>query len=262
MRCNRRGPEDWVHATSDGGITKSERSTARTNITMKIVIISDIHGNYDALRALPEQYDELWVLGDLLNYGPEPREVVADIMQKASVVVRGNHDDAVVSPEPAPWKARWYRTAETTKQFTASVLSEDQMAFIRALPLHRTVERQGTTFFLIHATPSDPLYGHHSPDSDEWVKEIEAARADVLLVGHSHVPFMRTVGNALVVNPGSIGQPRNSDVRASYAVWQDGSFELKTYSYPVQETVRKIRALSFPSDVEQDLVSILQTGRV
>lgn len=229
---------------------------------MKIVIISDIHGNYDALRALPEQYDELWVLGDLLNYGPEPRKVVSDIMQKAGVVVRGNHDDAVVSTEPAPWKARWRLTAETTKQFTASVLSEDQKAFIRTLPLQRTVERQGTKFFLIHATPSDPLYGYHPPESDEWAKEIEAAKANVLLVGHSHVPFMRTVGNTVVLNPGSIGQPRNSDVRASYAVWQDGRFELKTYSYPVHATIRKIRALSFPADVEQDLVSILQTGRV
>lgn len=229
---------------------------------MKIVIISDIHGNYDALRALPEEYDELWVLGDLLNYGPEPREVVAEIMDKASVVVRGNHDDAVVSSEPAAWKGRWRVTAEATKQFTASVLSEQQKAFIQSLPLHTKVERQGTTFFLIHATPSDPLYGHHSPESDEWARELEAAATNVLLVGHSHVPFMRTVGDAVVLNPGSIGQPRNGDTRASYAVWHDGQFELKTYTYPVHETVRKIRALSFPPQVEKDLVSILETGRV
>src|SRR3954451_2450806 len=202
---------------------------------MKIVIISDIHGNYDALRALPEEYDELWVLGDLLNYGPEPREVVAEIMDKATVVIRGNHDDAIVSTETAPWKARWRVTAEVTRRFTASVLSEEQKAFIQGLPLQHTVEREGTTFFLIHATPSDPLYGHHSPDSDEWAREVEAAQADVLLVGHSHVPFMRTVGHAVVLNPGSIGQPRNGDIRASYAVWQDGRFALKTYKYPVEE---------------------------
>jgi putative phosphoesterase len=229
---------------------------------MKIVIISDIHGNYDALRALPEEYDELWVLGDLLNYGPEPREVVAEIMDKASVVVRGNHDDALVSSEPAPWKGRWRVTAEATKQFTASVLSEQQKAFIQSLPLHTEVEREGTTFFLIHATPSDPLYGHHPPESDEWAKEVEAAATNVLLVGHSHVPFMRAIGDAIVLNPGSIGQPRNGDIRASYATWQDGQFELKTYTYPVEETVRKIRALSFPTQVEEDLISILETGCV
>jgi putative phosphoesterase len=229
---------------------------------MKIVIISDIHGNYDALRALPEEYDELWVLGDLLNYGPEPRDVVADIMDKASVVVRGNHDDAVISAGPARWNSRWRITAETTKQFTASDLSHQQKEFIRSLPLHSTVERDSTSFFLTHATPSDPLYGHHSPDSDEWEKEIEVASTDVLLVGHSHVPFMRKVGHALVVNPGSIGQPRNGDTRASYAVWQNGRFSLKTYSYPLQETIRNIRVLTFPAEVEQDLVSILETAQV
>ena len=229
---------------------------------MKIVVISDIHGNYDALQAFTEDYDELWVLGDLLNYGPEPREVVAEIMKKAKLVVRGNHDDAVVSTDAAPWKARWRVTAEATKKYTASVLSEEQKAYVRSLPLHTRVERDGTTFFLIHATPSDPLYGHHSPDSENWAKELEAASANVLLVGHSHVPFMRRLSNGVVLNPGSIGQPRNGDIRASYAVWQDGEFSLRTYSYPVRETIRKLRALSFTAEVEEDLVSILETGRV
>jgi predicted phosphodiesterase len=68
---------------------------------VKILIISDIHGNYDVLRALPEDYDEVWVWATCLNYGPEPREVVAEIMHKASVVVQGNHDDAAVSTASA-----------------------------------------------------------------------------------------------------------------------------------------------------------------
>jgi putative phosphoesterase len=229
---------------------------------MKLVVISDIHGNYDALRALPEEYDELWVLGDLLNYGPEPREVVTEIMDKATVVLRGNHDDAVVSTEAAPWKNRWRVTAEATRQFTASVLPDHHKAFIRGLPLHRRVEREGTSFFLTHATPTDPLYGHHSVESDEWESEVKIAAAKVLLVGHSHIPFMRVVDRTVVLNPGSIGQPRNGDIRASYAVWQNGQFLLRTYTYPVQETVRKIRALSFPAEVENDLISILETGRV
>ena len=229
---------------------------------MKIAIISDIHGNYDALRAFTEDYDELWVLGDLLNYGPEPAEVVTEIMARATLVVRGNHDDAVVSAETPPWNARWRVTAEATRKHTASVLSREQKAYINSLPLHARAERDGTSFFLIHATPSDPLYGHHSPDSAEWAKEIAATCADVLLVGHSHVPFMRKFGDAIVLNPGSIGQPRNGDTRASYAVWQDGQFSLKTYHYPVEETMRKIRGLSFPAEVENDLISILQTARV
>jgi putative phosphoesterase len=170
---------------------------------MKIVIISDIHGNDDALRALPEGYDELWVLGDLVNYGPEPGEVVTEIMDKAAVVVRGNRDDAVVSTAAAPWKNRWRVTAEASKQFTAHVLSKQQKAYIRSLPLHNRVERKGTFFFLVHATPSDPLYGHHSTESDEWAREVKSAAAQVLLVGHSHVPFTRVVDRTLVLNPGA-----------------------------------------------------------
>src|SRR3954471_4246908 len=74
---------------------------------MKLVIISDIHGNHDALRALPEEYDELWVLGDLVNYGPQPKEVVADVMEKASLVVQGNHDHAVAYDDDSRWSPRY-----------------------------------------------------------------------------------------------------------------------------------------------------------
>lgn len=229
---------------------------------MKIVIISDVHGNHDALEALPEDYDELWVLGDLLNYGPQPREVVADIMRKATIVIRGNHDDAIVSPDPPSWKPRWRVTSEETKQFTLSALTDEQRSFVQKLPLQSKVEREGTRFFLIHATPTDPQYGHHRPESGEWARELEGAAADVLLVGHSHVPFMRQIGDGVVLNPGSIGQPHNGDPRASYAVWEDGQFSLKTYSYPVEETIRKIRAIGYSPEVENDLVAILRTGQI
>ena len=229
---------------------------------MKIVIISDIHGNYDALQALPEAYDELWVLGDLLNYGPQPWEVVADIMNKASIVIRGNHDDAIVSPGPAAWKPRWRVTSEATMQFTLLALTDEQKAYIQKLPLQSKVEREGTTFFLTHATPSDALYGHHRPDSEDWARELQAASADVLLVGHSHVPFMRQIGDGVVLNPGSIGQPRNGDPRASYAVWEGGKVSLKTYSYPLEETIRKIQAIGYSPEVEKDLAAILRTGQI
>lgn len=78
---------------------------------MKILIISDVHGNADALNAVTESYDELWVLGDLVNYGPEPIEVVQRLRERASVIVRGNHDHAVgydvdprCSPPFRPWR--------------------------------------------------------------------------------------------------------------------------------------------------------------
>lgn len=228
---------------------------------MKIAILADLHGNADALRALPEDADEVWVLGDLVNYGPEPGAVVAGLRARASVVVRGNHDAAVAAPGDAGWKPRWRETAEATRRFTASVLPPGDLAYLGGLPLQARVERGGATFHLVHATPSDPLYGHLAPGAPGWEAELRGTGADVLLVGHSHVPFIQPVGGAVVANPGSLGQPRNGDPRASYLLWEDGRLTLRTYAYPVEATVRKLQALAFPRAVETDLVALLRTGR-
>ena len=229
---------------------------------MKIVIISDVHGNYEALRALPEEYDELWVLGDLVNYGPEPKEVVESVRAKASVVVRGNHDHSIgydVDPRCTP---RYQKMADITRRYTASVVSKEQKQFLRDLPLKVEVQRAGTRFYLTHARPSDPLYGYCPQDSDEWMKEVESVEADVVLVGHTHTPFARKIGNRLLVNPGSLGQPKTGKPDACYAVWQGGKFDLKLFSYPVKKTVAKLKELSFTAEVEKDLITVLRTGSV
>jgi putative phosphoesterase len=227
---------------------------------MKIVIVSDVHGNYEALHALPETYTELWVLGDLVNFGPEPAEVVDFIRANTSIVIRGNHDHAVGYDEDPHCIARYQKMADETRRYTASVLNEEQKQFLRDLPLRRKLRRQNTRFYLCHAKPSDPLYGYSAPDSLDWIAEVERLQTDVLLVGHTHVPLMRRIGDCLIVNPGSLGQPMTGKSEACYAVWEDGSFQLKTYSYPVEKTVAKVRALSFSQDVEADLVHILRNG--
>jgi putative phosphoesterase len=229
---------------------------------MKIVVISDVHGNYEALRALPETYNELWVLGDLVNYGPEPVAVVDFVKEKASIVVRGNHDHSIGYDEDPRCTTRYQKMADATRRYTASVLNGEQKKFLRDLPLRRELRRQDTRFYLCHAKPSDPLYGYCPLDSSDWISEVRTLSADALLVGHTHTPFMRRIGECLVVNPGSLGQPKTGKPDACYAVWEDGSFQLKFYPYPVDKTVEKLRVLSFPQDVEQDLVTELRTGSV
>jgi protein phosphatase len=229
---------------------------------MKLVIISDIHGNHDALRALPEEYDELWVLGDLVNYGPQPKEVVADVMEKASLVVQGNHDHAVAYDDDSRWSPRYRPMAEATRRYTSAVLSDGHKAYLRGLPLQAQAERDGLLFHLTHATPADPLYGRHPTEAEGWAAELNTLSADVLLVGHTHVPFLRKIGDKVVLNPGSLGQPRTGAPLASYAVCQDGRFELRSFRYPVEATVEKLRALALPRPVESALVAILETGSV
>lgn len=229
---------------------------------MKIVIISDLHGNYEALRSLPYDYDELWVLGDLVNYGPEPGAVVDFVKTKSTVVVRGNHDHSIGFDVDPRCTVRYQKMAEITREYTTSVLNVEQKEFLRELPLNLELKRQNTSFYLCHAKPSDPLYGYCPEESEEWVEELKQVKADALLVGHTHTPFIRRIGNCVVVNPGSLGQPKTGKPDACYAVWQDGSFQLKSFPYAVDKTVARLKALSFPRDVEQDLITVLQTGAV
>ena len=102
---------------------------------MKVAIISDIHGNLEALSALIEPYDELWVLGDLVDYGPDPGAVVDFVRSHAAVVVRGNHDDAVGWNRDPRCSAPYREMAKETMDFTLSVLSAGQRSYLANLPL-------------------------------------------------------------------------------------------------------------------------------
>jgi protein phosphatase len=84
---------------------------------VKLLIFSDIHGNLDALHAIRESYDELWVLGDIVNYGPEPREALEAVRATASIVVQGNHDHAVGHCDDSRWSARFREVAEANAPF-------------------------------------------------------------------------------------------------------------------------------------------------
>ncbi len=229
---------------------------------MKIVIISDIHGNFDALSALPEPYDELWVLGDLVNYGPEPESVIEFVRSKAVIVVRGNHDHSIGYNEDPRCSARFREMADATRRYTDSVLKFGHKHFLRNLALSRETTRGETRFYLCHAIPSDPLFGYCEAESPKWVEEAQSVAADVVLVGHTHVPAKRSIGSCVVVNPGSLGQPKTGSPEARYAIWEDGQIELKSYPYPVEAAVAKIQALPIAGDLRDELSTILQTGSI
>ena len=227
---------------------------------MKIVIISDLHGNLEALASLPEEYDELWVLGDLVNYGPNPAEVVDFVRARAKVVVRGNHDHAIGFGEDPRCSQPFRDMAKAMMQFTDSVLSDSQKQFLRDLPLTAEREVEGVRVSLCHAVPSDPLFTYCPPDSDRWEAEVGRANADILLVGHTHVPFVRQFRRREVVNPGSLGQPKTGRAAACYAVWEGGTIELRSFAYPYEETIRKINTLPIPIHVGANLAAVLRNG--
>lgn len=228
---------------------------------MKIAIISDIHANLAALDALPERdYDQLWCLGDLIDYGPKPREVIRQIRNKATITVRGNHDHAVgfnVAPQCSP---PFKRLADETREFTQHVCMPDEMNYLRNLPIQKEVAIDGMSFYLVHAMPTNPLFGYCPKDSEQWEKELDWVQADVLVVGHTHMPFVRMIGKKMILNPGSLGQPKTGRALACYAVWEDGEISLKEYEYPIADTVDGIRSMPISQDVQDGLIAVLRTG--
>jgi putative phosphoesterase len=229
---------------------------------VRIFIISDLHANLEALSALPRDYDELWVLGDLVNYGPNPVETLEFVRSHASMVIRGNHDDSVGFGSDCRCSPRFRAMAEATRDYTRSILSPTDKQFLRDLPTCACRQVSGDVFFLCHATPSDLLYEYRPPDSPLWARDEEASSgANVILVGHTHLPFTRSFRRRTVVNPGSLGQSKAGDPQARYAIWQDGRVELRSYEYPFEDTIAKIHSLPLPQDVKNDLSNVLRSGR-
>jgi len=228
---------------------------------MRICIISDLHANLEAPSALPRDYDELWVLGDLVNYGPNPAEVIDFVRSHAATVIRGNHDHSVGFGANCGCSPRFRAMAEATSDYTASVLSRADKQYLRELPTCAYRQVNGDVFFLCHATPSDLLYEYRPPDSPLWERAEEASSgANIVLAGHTHLQFSRAAGERTIVNPGSLGQSKMGDPRARYAIWQDDHIELKAYEYPVEKTVAKVLSLPVPEEVKHDLVHVLRTG--
>jgi putative phosphoesterase len=226
---------------------------------MRIAIISDIHGNMESLSALTEPYDELWVLGDLVDYGPDPGAVVDFVRSHATVVVRGNHDHAVGRNEDPRCSAPYREMAKETMQFTRSVLSRDQIEYLANLPLVVVRVVEDTQFVLCHAAPTDPLYKYVPANSPLWNQEMEVVAADCLLVGHTHTPFTQSVGGSLVVNPGSLGQPKTGATNACYAIWDHG-IVLHESTYPLAPTLSKIAKMPISTQVREDLQAVLISG--
>jgi putative phosphoesterase len=228
----------------------------------KILVISDIHGNFEALKALPDDYDELWVLGDLVNYGPQPAEVIDFVRKRAALVVRGNHDDAVAFDRDPRCSPAFRRAAEETRNYTASVLSPEDKGYLADLPYYRWMRRGRWTFYVCHAAPSDPLYVYHPPGAVAWEMEVSMAGTDFLLVGHTHIQFSSHIGDQWVVNPGSVGQPKTGSPSAKYASWENGSMVLSSQEYPVEKTVARIRAMPVSEATREFLIRVLETGSV
>ncbi len=227
---------------------------------MRVALLSDVHANREALQAVLAQLgpvDALWVTGDTVGYGPDPSDVLALLGERGAVLVQGNHDLAVATGEGL---MLFNEHAAKAAELQRAWLSPSERDTLAGLP--RVAAHEG--FTLCHGSLRDPLW--------EYVSSAGAARASLAragtphgCVGHTHVPAVFVAGGATrllrpaegdvvplaprsLVNPGSVGQPRDGDPRASYVVLDTtaGTAAFYRASYRVDETQRRIRARRLP----------------
>jgi diadenosine tetraphosphatase ApaH/serine/threonine PP2A family protein phosphatase len=228
----------------------------------RILLVADVHANLVALEAVlaaAQGVDGIWVMGDTVGYGPDPSDVLALLRERGATIVAGNHDRAVATGEGV---AAFNRYAAEAVRLHRAWLSAEERDTLGALSL--TASASG--FTLCHGSLRDPIW--------EYVMTVAQARVTLELSatphccnGHTHVPAlyrldgtratsvdiaadrpMPLTGRCLV-NPGSVGQPRDGDARAAYALLETdgGTIAFRREPYDVAETQRRIRARALPA---------------
>jgi putative phosphoesterase len=227
---------------------------------MRILLLADIHGNWPALQAIQEPYDLCLCLGDLVDYALEPAACVDWVRRHAAACVRGNHDHGAAHDVPEAGKNGYRFLSAVTRPNTLKRLSPEALTYLAHLPLTKYLTADDARFMLVHATPRNALHSYGPPDAKFWEAQLEGVDAEVICVGHSHEAFVLPVGDKLVINPGSVGFPRDGDPRASYAVIENRRVEIKRIEYRIADTVQVIQESELPDTAKLMLAEALQSG--
>lgn len=232
---------------------------------MRTLIVSDIHSNLEALESVLAHagerggFDRIWCLGDMVGYGPDPSACLARLRGFDLVAVAGNHDYAAAAAIDA---SDFNGAAYTAIRWTAEQLGHAEKSFLAGLPL---VNRQ-PPFTLVHGTLRDPIVEYLLHPS-QAAATLELLDTPYCLVGHSHYPFICRENGGMpmflplpegqrvpldtercIFNPGSVGQPRDRDTRAGYAVFDSDLSSVEHYrvEYDIPATQAKMRLAGLP----------------
>jgi putative phosphoesterase len=229
---------------------------------VRVLVVSDIHGNWPALEAVAAvPHDAIVCLGDIVGYGPQPGECLRWLRANGAEIVQGNHDRALADDVPPRCRPDFEKLAAAAADIAQRQLADEEKEFLRGLPRTRALVIDGRRLLLAHATPVDPLYRYLGPEPEGWRSIVSGLDAELILVGHTHTGFQLHVGSVEVVNPGSVGQPKDGDPRAAFAIIEDGVPKLERASYDVQRTVEALSAARIDAAALGRLVTALETGR-
>jgi putative phosphoesterase len=233
---------------------------------VRVLVLGDIHSNWAALSAVaaaePGPFDACLVTGDLVDYGGDPVRCLRWVREHATAAVRGNHDHAVAQRVAAKCGSGFKSIAAATRPLHWQMLGREEMKFLARLPVTCRVNVGETTFFLVHGTPRDPMDEYLGGDRAAWAVRLDLVEADYVLVGHTHLPFVLDLGRTTVLNPGSVGQPRDGDPRAAYAVIEDGRVELRRVEYDLDAAVGQLRAAGVRGEALDAAERVLRTGGI
>jgi putative phosphoesterase len=218
---------------------------------MKLAVLADVHANWPALQAVAAdverwQADRVVVAGDVINRGPRPVECADFVLAHNWTWVRGNHEEYVLShvAEQVP------RSSQADPSFWTYGRLNGQVATVASLPLHASWRMpDGLEVRIVHASMRSTRDGIFVETPDKVLREQIAPAPKLFVVGHTHIPVVRTIDETLVVNVGSAGLPFDGDHRVSYArlTWQQGIWtaEIVRLEYDRAQAERDFEATGF-----------------
>jgi putative phosphoesterase len=227
---------------------------------MRILLLSDIHSNWPALQAVRERGDLCLFLGDLVDYGGEPKPCVEWVKDNSSHAIRGNHDHGAAQDVDINGGMGFKYLSSVTRPLTRARLGEEDLRYLADLPVTQSLVLDGRRFLLVHATPRDPLDEFAPPDAEFWARRLQGVEADVVCVGHTHYQYVLEVNGTLVINPGSVGLQRDGDPRVGYALLEHRKVEFRRVEYPYEEAVRSIDDSPLPAKAKTMLAAVYRTG--
>jgi putative phosphoesterase len=213
---------------------------------MQIGLISDVHGNLPALEAVladMADIDTIVCIGDVVGYNPWPAACVDRVREIASVTVQGNHDRTVRTPE----KYRANRMAEAGLEYALDDLSESQLSWLDDLPRKAMID--DGQFLVVHDHPQFQDRYVMPKDFDGLWSYLDEYTG--LAIGHTHIQHKVRDGGQLIVNPGSVGQPRDEDSRAGYAILDTENYtvDLHRVEYDIDRVIQKVEDVGLPAKI-------------